>query len=273
MTDRTPRLQLPWLMPAQAQKHVTVNEALARLDLLVQPSVLSRSQNLQPETPVEGEGYILPTDPAGADWSQYSEGMLLVFHEGVWTPVTPWPGFSVYVKDEALNLVHDGVSWRSLETQMRRLEGVERLGVGATPDDYNRVSIRSSAVLLAPETDGSGDVRLVLNKAAPAATSSLVFQSGWSGRAEIGLSGEDAVSLKVSEDGAVWREALKVAPADAEVSMSGLRLLSERLTLTSPHTPSSATAPGEAGRICWDSAYVYVCVATDEWRRAALQPW
>ena len=273
MADRTPRLQLPWLMPAQAQKHVTMNEALARLDLLVQPSVRSRSQHVQPETPEEGEGYILPPDPVGADWSQYSEGVLLVFHEGCWTPVTPWAGFSVYVQDEGLTLVHDGASWSPLEVQMRRLEGVERLGVGATPDDHNRVSIRSSAVLLAPQADGAGDVRLVLNKAAPVATSSLVFQSGWSGRAEIGLSGEDAVSLKVSEDGAVWREALKVASGDAEVSVSGLRLLSERLTLTSPHTPASATAPGEAGRVCWDSAYVYVCVATDQWRRAALQAW
>ena len=26
--DATPRLGLPWLMPAQAQKHVTVNESL-----------------------------------------------------------------------------------------------------------------------------------------------------------------------------------------------------------------------------------------------------
>lgn len=273
MTDRTPRLQLPWLMPAQAQKHVTVNEALARLDLLVQPSVLSRSQYVQPADPAEGEGYILPSVSEGADWSLHPEGALLVFHEGVWTPVTPWPGFSAYVQDEALTLVHDGAAWAPVSAQIRALDGLERLGVGATPDDYNRVSIRSSAVLLAPDPDGTGDVRLVLNKATPAATSSLVFQSGWSGRAEIGLSGEDAVSLKVSEDGAVWREALKVVPADAEVSVSGLRLLSERLTLTSPHTPSSATAPGETGRICWDGGYVYVCVAPDQWRRAALQAW
>ena len=39
MAERTPRLDLPWLMPAQAQKHVTVNEALARLDILVQAAV------------------------------------------------------------------------------------------------------------------------------------------------------------------------------------------------------------------------------------------
>ena len=33
MTD-TPQMSLPLLAPAQAQKHVTVNEALARIDAL-----------------------------------------------------------------------------------------------------------------------------------------------------------------------------------------------------------------------------------------------
>ena len=36
MTENSPRLGLPYLMPAQAQKHVTHNEALERLDLLAQ---------------------------------------------------------------------------------------------------------------------------------------------------------------------------------------------------------------------------------------------
>ena len=36
MSDLSARLGLPYLMPAQAQKHVTHNEALAHLDLLVQ---------------------------------------------------------------------------------------------------------------------------------------------------------------------------------------------------------------------------------------------
>ena len=38
-------------------------------------------------------------------------------------------------------------------------------------------------------------------------------------------------------------------------------------------TPASATALGNAGEICWDSNYIYVCVATDTWKRAALSTW
>ncbi|WP_306016421.1 DUF2793 domain-containing protein [Oceanicaulis sp. MMSF_3324] len=273
MAERTPRLDLPWLMPAQAQKHVTVNEALARLDILVQAAVLSRVLGAQPDTPSEGEGYILPSSVTGADWAGAPEGVLIVFHEGVWTAIPPWPGMSVYVRDEACTLIHDGVSWRQASDQIRQLQGLEQLGVGASADSHNRLTVKSPGVLLSAEDGGSGDMRLVLNKAALANTTSLVFQSGWSGRAEFGLAGEDAFSVKVSEDGASWLEAIRVNPVEGLVTLTGLCVQSDRLQVSGSHTPASATAAGQAGQMCWDGGYLYVCVATDQWRRAALESW
>lgn len=38
-------------------------------------------------------------------------------------------------------------------------------------------------------------------------------------------------------------------------------------------TPSAANAPGKAGSIVWDANYIYVCVATDTWKRAAIETW
>lgn len=38
-------------------------------------------------------------------------------------------------------------------------------------------------------------------------------------------------------------------------------------------TPASSGVSGNAGDICWDGSYVYVCVATDTWKRAALSTW
>ena len=40
-----------------------------------------------------------------------------------------------------------------------------------------------------------------------------------------------------------------------------------------PTTPASATAAGVQGTICWDANYVYVCVATNTWKRSALGSW
>jgi hypothetical protein len=45
------------------------------------------------------------------------------------------------------------------------------------------------------------------------------------------------------------------------------------LGITGPTTPASATGPGTAGTVVWDSDYVYVCTATDTWKRVAIATW
>lgn len=51
-----------------------------------------------------------------------------------------------------------------------------------------------------------------------------------------------------------------------------LRDSAGRLRIAS-FTPASATATGDAGTICWDADFIYVCIATNSWRRAALTAW
>jgi hypothetical protein len=38
-------------------------------------------------------------------------------------------------------------------------------------------------------------------------------------------------------------------------------------------TPSSASDTGTAGQIAWDANYIYVCTATDTWKRVAIATW
>lgn len=45
------------------------------------------------------------------------------------------------------------------------------------------------------------------------------------------------------------------------------------IRLRTPATPASAGAGGTQGFICWDANYIYVCVATNTWKRAALAAW
>lgn len=47
----------------------------------------------------------------------------------------------------------------------------------------------------------------------------------------------------------------------------------DSMRLRTAKTPASATATGTAGQICWDTNYVYICVATNTWKRAALTTW
>ena len=66
--DATPRLNLPYIAPQQAQKQVTYNEAMKALDRLVQPAVLSRTVATPPGSPAEGDCYLVAASPTGA-WS------------------------------------------------------------------------------------------------------------------------------------------------------------------------------------------------------------
>ncbi len=58
-TQSSARLNLPYLQAGQMQKHVTLNEALTRLDALVQTAVVSRTTAEQPEAADDGTLHIL----------------------------------------------------------------------------------------------------------------------------------------------------------------------------------------------------------------------
>jgi hypothetical protein len=53
----------------------------------------------------------------------------------------------------------------------------------------------------------------------------------------------------------------------------GLHLSGSTLRLGTARTPASSTATGNQGEVCWDSSYLYVCIATNTWRRIALTTW
>ena len=206
-THTSPRHTLPYILSGQAQKHITHNEAVAALDRLVQASVRSRS-SAEPDTPVQGESYIQP-DPA---WDG-QPGHLTV-HDGFgWTSSAPAVGTRAWCEDESALLVfHDG-AWRDIAS-----DEPDTLGVNATADATNRLSVRSDGVLFAADEAASGDMRLTLNTSEADGTASLVFQNQWMGHAEMGLAGDDIFRVKVSPDGAAFHTALEADPATGRVS-------------------------------------------------------
>lgn len=202
--DVSPVLALPFILPSQAQKHVTHNEALRILDALVQMSVTSRNLATPPASPVEGDRYIVGPAPTGAWLGQ--AGAVTQYDGNAWLFYPPKAGWTAWVVDEAEAVVQDGTGW--LGASQRRLT-VQELGVSATPDAQNRLSVSSPATLL--NHAGAGH-QLKLNKAAVGDTASLLFQTGFSGRAEMGLAGNDGFGVKSSFDGTAWVDALFIPP-------------------------------------------------------------
>ena len=72
------------------------------------------------------------------------------------------------------------------------------IGINATADATNRLAVKSAATLF--DNAGAGHQHKI-NKAAAGDTASLLFQAGSSGRAEMGLAGDDNFHVKVSADG------------------------------------------------------------------------
>jgi hypothetical protein len=52
-----------------------------------------------------------------------------------------------------------------------------------------------------------------------------------------------------------------------------LQVNGDRIRVATAKTPASASDTGTAGEICWDADYIYVCTATNTWKRAALSTW
>ena len=52
-----------------------------------------------------------------------------------------------------------------------------------------------------------------------------------------------------------------------------VRLGGDSIRIVTSKTPASASATGTQGQIAWDASYIYVCTATDTWKRAAIATW
>jgi len=132
MSQQTARLQLPFLQSGQAQKHVTVNESLLRLDALVQLAVVSASTAAQPGSPTDGDIYILPSGKSGADWGGMANGALAYYRDGVWEELTPRAGLLAHVDDTGALLVHSGATWEDLSVALRAWRVLAHSGVAAS---------------------------------------------------------------------------------------------------------------------------------------------
>lgn len=211
MPDLSPILSLPLILPAQAQKHVTHNEALRLLDVMVQLSVADRILTAPPVAPVVGDRHIVAAGASGA-WAGQA-GKVALFEGAAWAFFAPLTGWRAYIEAEAAVASFDGTGWIALADGP--LE-VGQLGVSAAPDATNRLSVQSPATLLSHV--GAGH-QVKINKAAVGDTASLMFQTGYSGRAEIGTTGSDALAVKVSPNGTTFYAAISVAGASGVVSL------------------------------------------------------
>lgn len=183
----TNQFKLPLLQASQAQKHVTVNEAIARLDALAQLRLESLTQTNPPATATDGLCYWVPTG-ATADW-QGVENKIAVFSNGGWVFLGVKDGWRAWVVDLASEMQFAGGTWQNLaaggsgssagvqgalgssvETKLLEFEhDISESGANSTSEEIpansivNLVSFRVSEEIV---TDGATTWRLGISNSA-----------------------------------------------------------------------------------------------------------
>ena len=111
-------------------------------------------------------------------------------------------------------LQSDGVSkWTIVDQATSNLGAV---GIGTAADPANPLSVYGASALF-----NGVSFNFTLNKSATANTASVIFEDGFSGRAQIGLCGDDNFSFKVSQDGSAWTTAISLDKTTGAASFAG----------------------------------------------------
>jgi hypothetical protein len=127
-----------------------------------------------------------------------------------------------------------------------------------------KVSATTTDIFGTLTVDGSGEHKLAK------ATNTYLYAQAVSGdRVKLGVwdsGGAVARKLCLNEAGGFVGVGCSDPAVELDVNGYSVRVRSS-------YTPASAGATGLKGQICYDGSYVYVCTATNTWKRAALSSW
>lgn len=206
MADTTANLKMPFILPSQAQKHVTHNEALLTLDALVHLTIIAE-QAAPPASPEEGMCYFVAASPSGS-WAGKA-GRIASWQDGHWAFAAPRTGWRAWFASVSRLRVFTGAAWQDIP--LPATGSLDRIGINATSDTTNRLALSSTASLF---SHAGSDHRVKVNKASASDTASLLFQTSFTGYAEMGLAGDNRFSIKVS-DGTTWKTGLLISSSGA----------------------------------------------------------
>lgn len=126
----TSHLEITLLEQSQAQKEITINEALARIDSVMNCGAIDRDLATPPGSPVTGDLYIVAASPTGA-WS--GKAGQLAYFDQIWRFIPPREGLTLWVNDENIHIVYNGSTWQAS-------------GGGMSPGTYDAANIAQQLV-------------------------------------------------------------------------------------------------------------------------------
>ncbi len=108
--------------------------------------------------------------------------------------------------------------------------------------------------------------------------SSIVFQSNNDASTPIAHTYASMVASildasDTTEDGKLDLQVQSAGTLTSMVAIAAANITLGARPIIPTLTPASATATGTAGEVAWDADYIYVCTATNTWKRVAISTW
>lgn len=249
--DKTPNLHLPYILSSQAQKHITHNDAIRALDALVHLSVLSNDLTVPPSSPLEGDRYIVHSNPSN-EWIG-QDNKIAAWQDGTWQFYAPQKGWVCWIENDENLLAFNGLNWTNAGTEsIASINPTPLVGVNAIADTTNRLSVNSPATLFNHEGNHH---RLKINKQSATDTASVLFQNNFSGYAEFGLTGDNNFHMKVSPDGNTFHEGIIIDKDTGHTQCS--RIYSGSITITDDSIGEIATP--------YAGGFVFITINDSSW--------
>lgn len=107
----TTHLGITLLETAQAQKEITINEAFARIDAILNTGIIDKDLAAPPVTPLAGDSYIIAANATGA-WA--GKATQIAYFDQIWRFIVPNRGLLLWVNDENVHYIYNGSVWQMI---------------------------------------------------------------------------------------------------------------------------------------------------------------
>ena len=203
MFEHSPRLTLPYIQPAQAQKHVTHNQAIRQIDGLIHMSVVSDALSTPPTEQAESKCYLVPPN-AQDDWQGWAHHVA-IWQDAAWMFLTPKTGWRLFVSNQKKLMVYLRSAWVIL-ADANPHHSLEALSIHATTTETQRLAVQSHTILwtsISQSDDAASGVIHILNKNAESQDNGLVFQNNYKPHLSMGCFGSNDFKIsRIDEAGA-----------------------------------------------------------------------
>lgn len=175
----TQRCGLPLLQPAQAQKHVTINEALMRLDGLVNLVLQSAATAAPPAAVTDGVCFAVPANGSGA-WAGKG-GQIAIGTNGGWAFAAAQTGQRAWIADQGCHAVWDGKVWVAGAQTLGLFGGAMIAGMAEGEVEVKAGTITVTDVVIPPNVMVIGATARVVETIPGSATSWQLGHASLSG--------------------------------------------------------------------------------------------